>query len=47
AADIAARIDGARLVVLADAAHLANVERPEAVTRLLTSHLDPEGRATP
>ncbi|QKW14371.1 3-oxoadipate enol-lactonase [Verrucosispora sp. NA02020] len=47
AADIAARIDGARLVVLADAAHLANVERPEAVSRLLTSHLDPEGRATP
>jgi 3-oxoadipate enol-lactonase len=32
---IAAGIAGSRLEVLADAAHLANVEQPEAVSRLL------------
>ncbi|MDG4797875.1 3-oxoadipate enol-lactonase [Micromonospora sp. WMMD1082] len=43
AAAIAERIPAARLVLLRDAAHLANVEQPEAVTRLLTAHFDPEG----
>jgi 3-oxoadipate enol-lactonase len=37
---IAGAIPGARLEVLAPAAHLANVEQPEAVTRLLLDHLD-------
>jgi 3-oxoadipate enol-lactonase len=36
---IAARIPGARLA-LVDAAHLANVERPDEVTELLLSHLE-------
>jgi 3-oxoadipate enol-lactonase len=35
---IAAAIPGARLEILAGAAHLANVERPEAVTRSLLEH---------
>ncbi|MFY1576422.1 3-oxoadipate enol-lactonase [Verrucosispora sp. WMMD703] len=43
AAAIAERIPSARLVVLDGAAHLANVEQPEAVTRLLADHLDPKG----
>ncbi|MCZ7422733.1 MULTISPECIES: 3-oxoadipate enol-lactonase [unclassified Micromonospora] len=43
AATIAERIPSARLVVLDGAAHLANVEQPEAVARLLAEHLDPEG----
>ncbi|RIV37613.1 3-oxoadipate enol-lactonase [Micromonospora radicis] len=46
AADIAERIPSARLVVLDDAAHLANVEQPEQVGRLLAAHLDPEGAVT-
>jgi len=36
---IATRIDGARLEVLDDAAHLANLQRPAAVTALLLDHL--------
>ncbi|WP_433528082.1 3-oxoadipate enol-lactonase [Micromonospora sp. CA-263727] len=47
ARDIAGRIPSARLVILDDAAHLANVEQPEAVARLLTAHFDPEGGVTP
>ncbi|MBX7267169.1 3-oxoadipate enol-lactonase [Micromonospora sp. Llam7] len=47
AADIAERIPSARLAVLDGAAHLANVEQPEAVTRLLTAHFDPEGMVIP
>jgi 3-oxoadipate enol-lactonase len=39
AEDIVSRVPGARLVVLTDAAHLANVEQPDAVTRLLAGHL--------
>jgi len=34
-------IPGARLVVVEQAAHLANVEQPEAVTRALLEHLAP------
>jgi 3-oxoadipate enol-lactonase len=37
---IAAAVDGARLEVLDPAAHLANVEQPEAVTRLILEHLE-------
>jgi 3-oxoadipate enol-lactonase len=43
---IAAAIPDARLVVLPDAAHLANVEQPEAVTGAVIEHLgapDPKG----
>jgi len=36
---IAAGISGARLEIVPGAAHLANVEQPEAVTRLLLDHL--------
>jgi len=36
---LAAAIGGARLEVVAGAAHLANVEQPERVTRLLLDHL--------
>jgi 3-oxoadipate enol-lactonase len=36
---IAARVPGARLVVVPDAAHLANVEQVEAVTGLILGHL--------
>jgi 3-oxoadipate enol-lactonase len=36
---IAAGIPGARLEIVPDAAHLANVEQPEAVTRLLLDFL--------
>lgn len=39
---IAARVPGARLAVVADAAHLANVEQPAAVTGLLAAHLGEE-----
>jgi pimeloyl-ACP methyl ester carboxylesterase len=35
---IASRIPGARLEVLDDAAHLANIQQPEAVTGLLLDH---------
>jgi 3-oxoadipate enol-lactonase len=41
---IAAGIPGARLIVVPDAAHLAAVEQPEAVTRLILDHLRREGR---
>lgn len=34
-------IPGASLVVVDGAAHLANVEQPEAVTRAILAHLDP------
>ena len=40
-------IQGARLVVIERAAHLANIEQPEAVTREILNHLEPiigEGR---
>jgi 3-oxoadipate enol-lactonase len=37
---IVAAIPGARLEVLDPAAHLANVEQPEAVTRLILEHLE-------
>jgi 3-oxoadipate enol-lactonase len=36
---IAARIDGARFEVVLDAAHLANIEQPEQVTRLIEGFL--------
>jgi 3-oxoadipate enol-lactonase len=36
---IAARVPGARLAVVPDAAHLANVAQPEAVTDLILGHL--------
>jgi 3-oxoadipate enol-lactonase len=39
---IAERIRGARLEILSPAAHLVNVEQPEAVTRLLLAHLHGE-----
>lgn len=38
---IAAAIPGARFELVADAAHLAGVQRPEIVTALLFDHLDP------
>ncbi|HEU5213619.1 MAG TPA: 3-oxoadipate enol-lactonase [Gaiellaceae bacterium] len=38
-AGLADAIDGARLVVLDGAAHLANVEQPESFARALVSHL--------
>ncbi|MFG2062217.1 3-oxoadipate enol-lactonase [Micromonospora sp. NPDC048871] len=47
AADLAARIPSARLVVLDDAAHLANVEQPAVVARLLGTHFTPEGGRNP
>ena len=37
---IAAGIPDARVEVLDPAAHLANVEQPEAVTRLIVEHLE-------
>lgn len=40
---IAQAVPGARLVVLPEAAHLANLEQPLAVTALLQTHLDPPG----
>ena len=42
---IEAGIDGARLVVLDDARHLANVERPDEVNRELLDHLTAGARA--
>jgi len=39
AAELSERIPGARLAVLDDAAHLANVERPDEFNRLLEEHL--------
>jgi pimeloyl-ACP methyl ester carboxylesterase len=38
---IGAAIPDARLEVVPQAAHLANVERPEKVTRALSAHLEP------
>jgi 3-oxoadipate enol-lactonase len=43
AAHIAARIPGARMAVIAGAAHLATVERPDRIARLVLRHL----RGTP
>ncbi|WBB75930.1 3-oxoadipate enol-lactonase [Micromonospora sp. WMMD1128] len=40
ARDIAGRIPGARLAVVGEAAHLANVGQPERVCRLLLDHFD-------
>ncbi|WP_306434507.1 3-oxoadipate enol-lactonase [Actinomadura roseirufa] len=40
ASRLAEGIPGARLTVLADAGHLAGVERPDAVTEAITEHLD-------
>jgi 3-oxoadipate enol-lactonase len=40
AVEIARGIPGSRLEIVPGAAHLANVERPEAVTRLIVEHLD-------
>jgi 3-oxoadipate enol-lactonase len=37
---IVAAVPGARLEVLDPAAHLANIEQPEAVTRLILDHLE-------
>ena len=40
-------IPGASLEVIPDAAHLANIERPEAATQAILDHLSPvvrEGR---
>jgi 3-oxoadipate enol-lactonase len=41
-ADIAHRVPGARLEVIEQAAHLANVEQPETVNRLLLAHFTEE-----
>jgi 3-oxoadipate enol-lactonase len=38
---IVAAIPAARLEVVAGAAHLANIEQPQRVTRLLLDHLSP------
>src|SRR5918993_4161965 len=40
AKEIHASIQGARLVVIENAAHLANIEQPEAVTREILTHLE-------
>jgi 3-oxoadipate enol-lactonase / 4-carboxymuconolactone decarboxylase len=40
AEELAAGIKHASLAVLPDAAHLANVEQPEAVTGLIGAHLE-------
>jgi 3-oxoadipate enol-lactonase len=40
AAKIAEAIVGARLEVLDPGAHLINIERPDAVTRLMLEHLE-------
>ena len=47
AEEIRDSISGARLVIIEGAAHLANVEQPEGVTREILDHLEPvigEGR---
>jgi 3-oxoadipate enol-lactonase len=41
-AELAAAIPGATHVVIADAAHIANVEQPDAFTAALRAHLDNE-----
>ena len=38
---ISESVSGARLVVIPHAAHLANIEQPEAVTGAVLKHLDP------
>jgi pimeloyl-ACP methyl ester carboxylesterase len=38
-------IPGSEMTVLPDAAHLANIEQPEAVTPLLVDHLGPVAKA--
>ncbi|MFI9644132.1 3-oxoadipate enol-lactonase [Micromonospora sp. NPDC051925] len=43
AREIVGRIPGARLVVVGAAAHLANVEQPEQVCRLLREHFEEPG----
>ena len=43
---IVAAIPGARLQVLAGAAHLANIEQAAAVNAALLAHLDPAGRSS-
>lgn len=42
---IADGLAGARIVMVGPAAHLANVEQPDAVTGHILAHLDPEGTA--
>jgi 3-oxoadipate enol-lactonase len=42
---IAAAIRGARLEVVAGAAHLANIEQPDAITALISAHLLGEERS--
>jgi 3-oxoadipate enol-lactonase len=42
---IAEAIPGARFVVVPDASHLANMERPEEITRLILDHLEPVAAA--
>lgn len=44
AEELAAGIPAARLATVQDAAHLANVERPDEVTRLVLGHLTEEER---
>ncbi|WP_225992816.1 3-oxoadipate enol-lactonase [Actinomadura rudentiformis] len=44
---LAAGIPDAALVVIEGAGHLANAERPEAVTRAITSHLDRTWKGLP
>jgi 3-oxoadipate enol-lactonase / 4-carboxymuconolactone decarboxylase len=43
--ELADGIPGATLVEIASAAHLASIDRPEAVTSALLAHFDPEPRA--
>jgi 3-oxoadipate enol-lactonase len=43
---ISGSVAGARLVVIPHAAHLANIEQPEAVTGAVLKHLDPVGGRT-
>jgi 3-oxoadipate enol-lactonase len=43
---IADTVPGARIVLLSPAAHLANVQQPDAVTDLLTKHLRPPSPST-
>jgi pimeloyl-ACP methyl ester carboxylesterase len=51
AATIADQIPGARVAVVPDAAHLANVEQPDRVTDLILEHLtgrsEPAGKERP
>lgn len=45
-AEIADRIPGARLVVVADCGHLSTLERPQQVTQALTQWLQPDPAST-